>query len=155
MIAAIIIIGIALYWMLRETDYLRVNLLVGKVADKVKSVMKYFLVHRDIKTRKNLKVEEYATLKEAKAEETKLRESGAKLELPIGQARSRKEFLETFTEYMPHDEKPKSMYGRSSKSDEEGEKKTGPGSRGGNVIGTYPSGDPKYEKKSFFVKGEK
>ncbi len=34
MIATLIIIGIAFYWMLRETDYLRIRLPMGKVADK-------------------------------------------------------------------------------------------------------------------------
>ncbi len=34
MIATLIIIAIAFYWLLRETDYLRVRLLVGKVNNK-------------------------------------------------------------------------------------------------------------------------
>lgn len=42
MLATIIIIGISLYWLLRETDYLRVRLLVGKLPIVIDTYSEYY-----------------------------------------------------------------------------------------------------------------
>jgi ppGpp synthetase/RelA/SpoT-type nucleotidyltranferase len=87
--------------------------------------MKYFVVQRHHKTKENMDVSEHSSFQEAKAHKKKLQAKGHKGEAVIGHGRSKKEFLDTFSEYRPK----------------------GPGSRGGKVVGYTKTGKTKYQKK--------
>jgi len=93
--------------------------------EKAERPIKYFVVIREKGTKKNVDVKQFDDMNGAKAFRDKLKQSGHEGELPIGYAKSKEEFLQTFTEYRPQ----------------------GPGSRGGQFIGFSSGGHPKYAPK--------
>jgi len=98
---------------------------LSKAAKKVK----WYATVRHHQTKENLHTHEFKTFGEAHKFKKSQRKSGFKGEIPLGHAYSKAEYLDTFSEY----------------------KSKGPGSRGGVVTGTYPSGKPKYLKKSLVI----
>ena len=72
--------------------------------------MKFFAVMRDHKTKKNIKILEFSDFKKAKEFRDKNQD---RYEVPLGYAKSKEEFVETFSEYRMKDLKKsqKSYYG--------------------------------------------